>query len=159
MQVFDASSLIYAWDNYPLAQFPGVWNWLEDQIEARTIKTSQVALGEVLDIAPDCHAWLTARNIESLPVTNQITQQALTIKGLLGIVNDSYHAKGVGENDLLILSTAKVHQFDLVSDEAVQNNPPNEPRKRKIPAVCAMQQVQVNCQSFVEFLKASNEVF
>ncbi len=159
MRVFDASSLIYAWDNYPLAQFPGVWNWIGKQIGTGSIRTSQVALDEVLDKAPDCHKWLTQQSIESLPVTNQITQHAMTIKTLLGIVNDNYHAKGADENDLLIVSTAKAHGFDLVSDEAIQNNPPKEPRKRKIPSVCAMQEVQVKCQSFLEFLKASAQVF
>lgn len=33
MQVFDASSMIYAWDNYPEGQFPGLWKWVETGVE------------------------------------------------------------------------------------------------------------------------------
>lgn len=47
MRVFDASSMIYAWDNYPLQQFPGLWEWMEDQIRQRKLAMPSVALAEV----------------------------------------------------------------------------------------------------------------
>ncbi len=31
MLAFDASS-IHAWDNYPIIQFPGLWDWMASQI-------------------------------------------------------------------------------------------------------------------------------
>ena len=37
MRVFDASSMIYAWDNYPIGQFPGMWEWMGSQIEAKQV--------------------------------------------------------------------------------------------------------------------------
>jgi Domain of unknown function (DUF4411) len=37
MQVFDASSMIYAWDNYPMRQFPGLWEWMATQIEEKKL--------------------------------------------------------------------------------------------------------------------------
>ena len=43
MQVFDASSIIYAWDNYPIQQFPGLWEWIATQIEAELVTMSSVA--------------------------------------------------------------------------------------------------------------------
>ena len=36
MQVFDASSMIHAWDNYPEPQFPGLWSWLAFQLANRS---------------------------------------------------------------------------------------------------------------------------
>ena len=32
MQTFDASSMIYAWDNYPIEQFPPLWDWMGVQV-------------------------------------------------------------------------------------------------------------------------------
>jgi len=43
MQTFDASSMIYAWDNYPPGQFPGLWEWMGKQIELEEFVMSEVA--------------------------------------------------------------------------------------------------------------------
>ena len=53
MQVFDASSFVYAWDNYPIAQFPGMWRWMAAQMSDRNIVMASVALTEVGHVAPD----------------------------------------------------------------------------------------------------------
>ena len=47
MHMFDASSTIYGWDNYPLAQFPGLWDWLGSQIGAGLVTLSETANKEV----------------------------------------------------------------------------------------------------------------
>ena len=133
MRVFDASSMIYAWDNYPIGQFPGLWEWLAIQIEAKELVIPSVAFEEVQNKEPDCGQWLKDNNLEQLPINNAILQDAKRIKGLLGIVGDSYHAKGVGENDILIIATARLHGAELVSDEERQNYLPKIPSKRKSP--------------------------
>jgi hypothetical protein len=43
MRVFDASSMIYAWDNYPERQFPGLWDWMAKQVEEENIVLPSVA--------------------------------------------------------------------------------------------------------------------
>lgn len=159
MQAFDASSMIYAWDNYPLTQFPGLWDWIAKQIEAENLVMSSVAFEEVENKTPDCAIWLKEHNLSRLDMTNEILQEAIRIKELVGIVNDRYHSKGVGENDLLIIATAKIHDVELVSDEKRQLAPLNEPTKRKIPAVCAIPAVSVSCVNFLEYLKRSGAVF
>lgn len=158
MQVFDASSTIYAWDNYPISQFPPLWAWLAAQVQAGEIAIPSVAFAEVTAKTPDCAAWLEAQGIHKLPVTNAIAQAALAIKGLLSVVNDQYGA-GVGENDIFIIATAWVEGHTLVSDEAVQAIPPQVLKKYKIPAVCAMQGVRVTCINFLTFVKQSGAVF
>jgi hypothetical protein len=54
MQVFDASSMIYAWDNYPVGQFPRLWIWIAREIEQRRLKMPRVACEEVASKTPDC---------------------------------------------------------------------------------------------------------
>lgn len=158
MQVFDASSTIYAWDNYPIGQFPSLWAWLAAQVQAGEILIPSVAFAEVAVKVPDCAAWLEDQGIHKLQVTNAIAQAALAIKGLLGIVNDQY-GTGVGENDIFIVATAWVEGHPLVSDEAVQAIPPQVMKKYKIPAVCSMPAIGITCINFLTFVKQSGAVF
>ena len=158
MPDFDASSMIYAWDNYPEKQFPGLWEWIEVRIQAKDICMSIVAFDEVKLKAPDCANWLTQRGVEQHDITNDIVQDANRIKSLLGIVGDNYHPKGVDENDLLIIATARANGVQLISEEH-QPLEPNEPRKRKIPAVCRMNGVAHPCTNFIEYIKAVGAVF
>jgi len=159
MLVFDASSMIYAWDNYPVQQFPGLWDWIAAQIAEKELVMPIVAFEEVANKAPDCGEWLENQELEKLEISGAILQDAMRIKGLLGIVGDHYHSKGVGENDILIIATARANGTELVTDEGRQASVPLEPSKRKIPAVCAMQGVAVPCINFIELIKRSNAVF
>ena len=158
MRVFDASSMIYAWDNYPVDQFPGLWEWIASQIEAKELVMPSVAFDEVNHKTPDCGEWLKDNNLEQLAVSNAILQDAKRVKGLLGIANDQY-TTGVGENDILIIATAHLYGAELVSDEARQPILPKIPSNRKIPAVCAMPTVSVPCINFIQFIKNSQAVF
>jgi Domain of unknown function (DUF4411) len=159
MQVFDASSMIYAWDNYPSLQFPGLWEWVATQIDAKQTQVPRVAFEEIEHKVSDCSKWLKARGLETIEVTNVIAQEAVRIKGLLGIVNDRYHPKGVDEVDLLIIATARAIGAELVSDERKQTALPLDAAKRKIPAVCDMNSVAVSTMSFVEYIKRSGVIF
>ena len=107
MQVFDASSMIYAWDNYPITQFPGLWEWMAEQVDKENLVMPSVAFDEVQRITPDCGDWLKVQSIKRLAMSNVILQDAFRIKGLLGIADDKYHTKGVGENDIFIIATAR----------------------------------------------------
>ncbi|MGA7750011.1 MAG: DUF4411 family protein, partial [Gallionella sp.] len=69
MLVFDASSMIYAWDNYPIGQFPGLWEWMATQIEAKQLVMPSVAFEEVGHKAPECGAWLKDNNLEQFAVS------------------------------------------------------------------------------------------
>ena len=157
MLAFDTSSIVYAWDNYPIEQFPTLWEWLGKQLHDREIVLSCVAMEEVSYVSPECHAWLHAVSAHELPMTNAIIQLALEIKTSLGIGN--HYGIGVGENDLFIVATAAVNGCDLITNEAVQPDLPQHKPKYKMPAVCAMDGVKVKTTNFIDFLKASKVVF
>jgi hypothetical protein len=158
MPVFDASSILLAWDTYPENQFPSFWNWICIEITNGRILMPAVAFTEVGQKAPDCEVWLAKCGLQPLPVTNDIVQEANNIKNLLGVVNDNYNPAGVDENDLFIIATAKVHRLDLVSDEHQPTAPVNILRS-KIPTVCRMNQVNVQCVRLNNYIRNSGTVY
>lgn len=158
MRVFDASSIIHAWDSYPLKTFPPMWEWMESCVRKQEVVFSAVALEEVKNKFPEIATWLKKRDVEVLQVTQQVATIALSIKNLLGVQGEQYGG-GVGENDILIIATAKAHQVELVTDESIQLNLPTKMKNYKIPAVCSLRPVGVKCMSFLDVLKKSNEVF
>jgi hypothetical protein len=119
---------------------------------------ARVAFEEVAKKTADCGVWLRENDLEQHEISNTILQDAMRIKGLLGVVDDDYNVKGVGENDILIIATARAHTAELVSEER-QPNVPTVPSKRKIPTVCAMKDVAVPCITFIEYIRRSNEIF
>ena len=158
MRMFDASSTIYGWDNYPLAQFPGLWDWLRSQINAELITLSETAYQEVCSKTPDCGQWLKDTGLTVVANTPATLQEATQIKTLLNIVGDDYGG-GVGENDLLIIASAKIEGATLVSDEKKQQILPADRRNYKIPAVCAYLNSAVPCENFLEYIKSSAQSF
>lgn len=154
----DASSIIYAWDNYPIEQFPGLWEWLCEEIGDRNLCIPSVAFDEVKNKSEECSKWMQECNVQKFVVTADILRTAVEIHGLLGIENDNYHPKGVGENDIIIIATAKIMETVLISNESMQTGLPQDVRKCKIPAVCHFREVDVSCIDFLEYLKSSERV-
>jgi predicted nucleic acid-binding protein len=155
----DASSIIHAWDNYPLDQFPGLWDWLAGEIKAQRLSMASVALEEVGHKYPECAVWLKSQNIRRLPMSNHVIQAAMLIKQQLGIQNDQYHPKGVDENDIFIIAAAQYHGATLITDEKRQFGKQIEPTKLKIPAVCDLPGVAVAHKNFLEYMRQSKQVF
>lgn len=151
MYTFDASSIIYAWENYPIDIFPSLWLWMEERVAIGEFTMPEPAYAECMKNCPDCETWLSCCNIQRHGLNNNILHNALTIKGSLHITDD-YHKKGVGENDILIISTAKDKRLNLVSNEEPQSQVPKILAKCKIPLVCRMPLVSVKCLSFLALL-------
>lgn len=159
MYTFDASSIIHAWDNYPLELFPPLWDWISKKIKSGELTIPEVAFDEVVKKTPDCAKWLKQQQITVLPLKDDILLIASDIKRGLGIANDNYHPKGVGENDLLIVASAKDQHCTLVSNEGRQLRRPETRARYKIPSVCDLPEVGVRCVSFLELIKSSGAVF
>jgi predicted nucleic acid-binding protein len=158
MRVLDASSALYAWDNYPIEQFPSLWLWLGSQIAAGDLQISSVAFEEVERKSPECAAWLETENVSVHNVDQEILLDAVRIKALLSIEGERFGG-GVGENDLLIIAAARSKGAVLITDERRQPDLPRVKANYKIPAVCGLQTVEVSCLTFLEYLKKSKVIF
>ncbi|MFV3334255.1 DUF4411 family protein [Pseudomonas sp. NY15437] len=158
MWAFDASSMIYAWDNYPKEHFPALWKWLENQVFFGTLQMPDIAFEEVSHKAPDCGKWLEDNEIATIIPNTEILRCAAELKSLLGIVGDKYGA-GVGENDLIIIASAEHKGFNLVSNEKIQIDLPKVLSKYKIPAVCKIKKPPTYCIDFLEYIKQSKATF
>ena len=159
MRLLDASSIIYAWDNYPPEQFPKLWEWIALEITEEVLVIAQVALQEVRLKTPECGDWLNDHTIDSISPGNAILHLAIDIQQTLGVSGSHYHPKGVGENDIIIIATAKHCECELITNENIQNNLPQELIKYKIPAVCDLTNVDVQHLDFLQYLKQSRQVF
>ncbi len=157
MYIFDASSIIYGWDTYPIEKFPRLWEWIESQIKKHNFWISDIALKETKYKSEECWQWLTRNNTQEYKLNNDVLTMAQRIKSLLEIEEENYHKDGVGENDILIISGAKILNFILISDENKQNNLPTNKSRYKIPAVCSL--VNVSCKKFIDLVKESDESF
>jgi hypothetical protein len=115
MRTLDASSIIYAWDNYPIGKFPKLWQWLAREINSKNLSIPQVAFEEVKKKLPECGLWLNEVGIAKINVNNKILYEASQILLVLGIKDDNYHPEGVSENDVLIIATAKTENLVLLS--------------------------------------------
>jgi hypothetical protein len=159
MQAFDASAMMHAWDNYPIDQFPALWTWIASEIAAQRIAMAVVALEEVAHKLPECVTWLREQHVARLSMTAAVLTEAMRIKGLLGINDDRYSPKGVDENDLLIVASAKLNGRELICNEGRQLALPQLMPNCKIPAVCGLPTVNVSCLDFVSYMKRSRAVF
>ena len=158
MQTLDASSIIYAWDNYPLSQFPGLWRWLAIQISLAELTIPTVALTEVVTKSPDCGTWLKSESIQTLQESGKSLVLAAQIQTALGVVDGKYGA-GVKGNDVRIIAIAKIANAELLTDEKTQPGQPKNSLNYKIPAVCDLKSVGVAHANFLEYIKRSKQVF
>ena len=159
LATIDASSIIYAWDNYPIEQFPKVWEWLCEEVGNGSLAISKVAFDEVKRKIPECAKWMDDCEISKIDVTRDILKFALEIQTLLGIEGDNYHPDGVGENDIIIIATAKHLETMLISNEKKQPGLPKNKKRYKIPAVCRLAEVDIECIDFLEYIRRSKRVF
>lgn len=156
-KLIDASSAIYAWDNYPIEIFGTLWcRFIGQQIKSGLIKITETNIKEVEKSSPDCYKWLKENNISSLRATNNEIQEVNKLSSRLGIQNSKYRA-GVNYNDLLLIATAYTNEREVITNEACQPSRPKVKANYKIPLVC----MEICCPpiktfSFIKWLKDKN---
>ncbi len=167
---FDASAIVDLWDNYPIKNkhFTPLWEWFYEKVNAEIFVISDVAIAEVRQhilydklIADIPKAQLFLAILENIIIHKKTISDVRSVqkfKTFLGITEDNYHAKGVGENDFFIVASAKNNDMILVTNEAVQKdtNEINNKAKFKIPAVCNLSGVKVQSINLIKLLNIDN---
>lgn len=164
---FDASAIVDLWDNYPIQSphFGSIWEWLSIHVKKENFVISDVAIEEVRrKVLYDGIQKAVPNSTDFIAILNKITVLkkvpedlifAQRIKALLEIEEDNYyHAKGVGENDLLIIANAKRNNSILVTNEERQGDATKIKikAKYKIPATCNIVGVNVENINLAELL-------
>jgi len=107
MRVIDASSIVLAWDIYPIDQFSKFWLWVETSLKSKSLVMGQPNFDEVGHVSPDCYTWLTP-HLMVLPVDNQVVSAAVLINRALGVSSGNYHPSGVDENDVFCIAVGRL---------------------------------------------------
>ena len=156
--LLDASSALNAWDIYPIEIFKTFWEWLENEhLSKNTLQIVRENLAEVKHNDLELHEKLVTCGTKVIVPTKEIGQTVKDIKESLDIVDDDYHKKGVDYNDLLLIATAKLDSYSVISEESKQKSRPKKTAKYKIPKVCKRENVE--CMNFIEWLKSQNPTF
>lgn len=161
MPACDTSSIIHGWEHYPIDQFPGLWDWLAEQVSSGDLHFCEVVIEEADKNAPDCCEWMRGHNCTVSPVTNETLTLAARIEERLQIVGQRYNQAGVGEYDIIIIASAQEHAHDLLANEARQKDWQKKKvfAKYKMPTVCQLPEVAVPSRNFIEYLRDSGVVF
>jgi len=159
MYAIDSSAIIHGWEQYPIYIFPKIWEFFAHKQTVKEFQYSEIVMNEVYHKSSELYQWLQNNNASKIELSNDIVQFANTLKRSLGIEEDSYHSKGVDENDLLIIATAKINNLALVTNESIQITLPDVMSKYKIPTVCKLNIVEVQTLNFLELLKNYKETF
>lgn len=146
----DASSLIEAYHNYPIDNFPSLWAELEQLIKSDRLKMPELVFDEVKD--KELKKWCEEKQLKSyIRVTiDQIDQnkvQALTPK----LVNPNTGESG---GDPWVIALAQdIQDCIVVTQEKFSRN---EDRP-KIPNVC--KDLGIECINLLGLIKRENWIF
>src|SRR6185312_17525268 len=128
----DTSALIEAWQvDYPIENFPGFWNRMDELINAGRLVAPEEVLRETTKRSDELHAWLNARQqmFRDLVDAVQIEAAAVLAK----------YPRLVGERrlrtsaDPFVIALGRVEGLQIVTDE----KPTGSLMRPNIPDVCA----------------------
>ena len=145
---FDASGFIDSWNRYyPIDIFPTLWKKISKMLKNQIIIASSVVWDEIKRKDDEIKNYLDKfQKCFKIPLKNE---QKFIEKILEK--NPEWIKNGKNEADPFVIALAKMNELQVVTYE----NP--KKTKNHIPAVC--RQFQVNCLSFIDFLREEKIVF
>jgi len=166
--IFDASTLIDIWEKYPkdLKIFDSVWELISELINDHMICVTYTNFEEVKHKSDDAYYFYKSLNVETIVPNQEILQRALTIQKTLGLSDADIKNKlrdGVDEGDIICIATAQHNNLILVTEEKKQptykGNAGPSFAKYKIPKVCELISVDVECIRFLDYLQLLKETY
>lgn len=126
----DSDAIINAWRDYPIENFPKIWEWIEKMGNEGVLGLSEVVFKELEKGGDECFDWFRKRK-HAFVVSNDATVQ----KELQRLVNSYSNfglVTGKNEGDPYVVALAIVNDCLVVTNESMSNNM-NGP---KVPDVC-----------------------
>ena len=153
-RVYDTSSLVDIWRYYlrRTGLFPEFWAWLLASFQEEAYIPAD-AFEELEREEPDFAELLKAQNVKPVEPNERIDGEDRAIREELGVGPKGFSSAGVDEADVAIIATAKVLQATLISEEK-QKDPPKRLARYKIPSVCKLPSVKVQCMDIKDMLSA-----
>jgi hypothetical protein len=156
----DANIFITAWDSsYPISVFPTLWGQLARFKD--NIVIIKPVYDEINPISPADRKLDLSKKREKYPLRmwledNQFTEtliddmvENLSLKLELEYEIDDI-SKGASQNDITLITYAKINNKTVVTLEAIQPEKPKYKKNYKIPLICKEQ--NVICINFIKML-------
>jgi hypothetical protein len=149
----DSSSLINGWVNsYPRDVFPGVWEKLEELIEAGVLIASEEVIQELKRKDDDLYKWAKGQVKMHKPSDIAVQKEVLKIlKSHRLLVDTKKNRSGA---DPFVIATGITDGCSVVTQEQRSENPAKKPH---IPDVCDV--YNVKCLSLLDLLREQGWVF
>jgi len=147
----DSDVLIQAWRDYPIDNFPPVWEKIEELGSNDTLGMSELILDELQRGGDDLYDWAKARESDLVVPTSNTVDEEVTY--LVNHYENFGIVTGKNEADPFVVAVAKAHGCSVVTNETRSGNL-NGP---KIPDVCLEEEIP--WIRFVDIIKQENLVF
>lgn len=147
----DSDAAINAWRDYPIENFPKIWDWIEHMGINGIAGMSEVVFHELEKGGDECFAWFKQRKEYFVYPNNQEVQKEL--ERLVNSYNNFGIITGKNEGDPFVVALAIVKECTVVTNESMSNNM-NGP---KVPDVCRAERIQ--WIKFVDVIRRESVTF
>ena len=132
----DSDAIINAWRDYPIVNFPNIWEWVELLGSEQIGGMSEVVFKELERGGDECYNWFKER--KELFVYPNDEEIQYEVRRLVNTYNNFGLTTGKNEGDPYVIALAKVKGAVVVTNES----PSNDMNGPKIPDICRVEGIQ-----------------
>ncbi|MDZ7808356.1 MAG: DUF4411 family protein [Gracilimonas sp.] len=147
----DSDAIINAWRDYPIQNFPKIWDWIESLGEIEIGGMSEVVFDELAKGGDECYDWFKKRRDIFIHPSDQAIQAE--VQRLVTSYNNFGLTTGKNEGDPYVVALAIVKNAIVVTNES----PSNDMNGPKIPDICRAE--DISRIKFVEVITREGVVF